>query len=68
MDKILSSLTNESDKSQIFGWTMYAALLINRFEKVQRNIMGIMTGMQQGRDNSYTLVPGQFEYQLTITN
>lgn len=68
----MDKLTNESDlfrkKERILGWAIYTSMVIHRLEKLQRDIINMLTDLQQGHISSYLFNPQQFKQQLNTIN
>lgn len=68
MHNITKEIGNIKRMKQVQEVALYLSLLVNRFEKVQRNILEIVTDVHEGHINSNVFTPQQFQEQLTFIN
>lgn len=72
LSNAMSQLHNETDlvrkREQLLGWVFQLSLIIDRLEKIQHNIINMLTDLQQGHVSSYLFTPKQFKHELETIN
>lgn len=72
LTQAIMKLSNETDfyrkLDQITGWTLHLSIILNKIEKNQRNIINMLTDLQQGHVSSYLFTPYQFKRELDKIN